>query len=293
MPDNNKQSEEFKKYIDKLNNEIDDIIIKLNNIKKNMEIYYKISNNIINDIENVNYYKLKNINEFINYNNIIINDMKEIIENKNMDEKLKNLIAIYNKMNSNYIIAEIYIKHEDINENIQIINSFENAKRENKWKDGKEDYKYENEKEIKENCKIEINDKLIPFSYYYTFEKEGKYIIKYSFTNNLSKTNYMFWGCKSLRNINLSNFNSQFVTNMSYMFSGCKSLTNINLSNFNTQNVTNMSGMFYRCESLKNINLSNFNTQNVTNMNYMFIGCKSIRKENVITNDKKILNEIK
>ena len=36
MPDNNKQSEEFKKYIDKLNNEIDDIIIKLNNIKKNI-----------------------------------------------------------------------------------------------------------------------------------------------------------------------------------------------------------------------------------------------------------------
>ena len=51
------------------------------------------------------------------------------------------------------------------------------------------------------------------------------------------------------------------------MFSGCNSLTNLNLSNFNTQNVTNMSFMFSECDSLTNINLSNFNTQNITNMN--------------------------
>ena len=41
---------------------------------------------------------------------------------------------------------------------------------------------------------------------------------------------------------------------MSGMFSGCKSLTNINLSNFNTQNVENMSNTFLTCESLTNIN---------------------------------------
>ena len=52
---------------------------------------------------------------------------------------------------------------------------------------------------------------------------------------------YLFCGCQSLTNINLSNFNTQNVTDMSYMFSYCKSLTNLNLSNFNTQNVTDMS----------------------------------------------------
>ena len=43
------------------------------------------------------------------------------------------------------------------------------------------------------------------------------------------------------------------------MFRECESLTNINLSNFNTQNVTNMSYMFFGCNSLieKNI-LINF-----------------------------------
>ena len=37
---------------------------------------------------------------------------------------------------------------------------------------------------------------------------------------------------------------------MSAMFDGCSSLTNINLSNFNTNNVTNMSWMFNGCSSL-------------------------------------------
>ena len=41
IPDNN--NEELKKYIDKLKTEIDDIIIKLKNIKDNLELYYKIS----------------------------------------------------------------------------------------------------------------------------------------------------------------------------------------------------------------------------------------------------------
>ena len=34
------------------------------------------------------------------------------------------------------------------------------------------------------------------------------------------------------------------------MFSGCTSLINIDLSNFNTNNVTNMSWMFYGCKKL-------------------------------------------
>ena len=37
---------------------------------------------------------------------------------------------------------------------------------------------------------------------------------------------------------------------MGFMFGGCYSLTNLNLSNFNTQNVTDMIGMFDGCNSL-------------------------------------------
>ena len=39
----------------------------------------------------------------------------------------------------------------------------------------------------------------------------------------------MFAFCKSIINLNLSNFNTQNVTNMSCMFSGCSTLTNKNI----------------------------------------------------------------
>ena len=39
------------------------------------------------------------------------------------------------------------------------------------------------------------------------------------------------------------------------MFEGCSSLNNINLSNFNTNNVTNMEYMFYGCSSLNKNNI--------------------------------------
>jgi len=173
-----------------------------------------------------------------------------------------------------------------------------------------------NEEEIK-RCEIRINNQLIPFNYFFKFTNKGKYIIKYSFNNYLTNTNHMFYGCSSLTNINLSNFNTKNVKDMSFMFfycssltninlsnfntknvkymscmfSDCSSLTNINLSNFNTQNVKDMSGMFNGCSSLTNINLSNFNTQNVTDMDCMFYECSSLTNINIITNDKRIINQ--
>ena len=57
----------------------------------------------------------------------------------------------------------------------------------------------------------------------------------------------MFYKCSSLKELNLSNFNTNKVTYMRYMFYGCSSLKELNLSNFNTNNVTNMDGMFYGC----------------------------------------------
>ena len=148
----------------------------------------------------------------------------------------------------NNIIAELTITKNE-NKKIRIINSFENFKKEKALGDKEEDYKYKNEEEIKK-CEITINDKIIRFSYYYTFNKEGKYHIKYIFSENLTKINYLFYKCNSLTNIDLSNLNTQNVTDMSFMFYGCKSLSNIDLSNFNTQNATNMSYMFSRCNSL-------------------------------------------
>ena len=64
-----------------------------------------------------------------------------------------------------------------------------------------------NEQEIK-ICEISINDKLIPFNYFHKFEEKGKYKIKYKFKNNLIRSCFMFYWCESLKNIDLSNFNT-------------------------------------------------------------------------------------
>ena len=290
-------------------------------------------NNNINSIQVIGIHKEEDDSDDFNYGTFI----GEIFNNK----KYTNKLNINNSIN-NYIIAEIEIKDRDINKDIRIINSYEEQYR--KWKIKEIKKEEMNEGEIKK-CEIRINNILIPFNYYYRFPKKGKYEIKYSFNQNLTKTNYMFcecgcftsfdlsnfntqnvtnmqgmfsncysvvyinltklntqnvtdisdmfYWCTSLTNIDLSNFNTQNITYMSSMFYFCQSLTNIDLSNFNTQNVTDMSFMFYFCSSLININLSNFNTQNVTNMSNMFGGCRSLKKQNVITNDKKILERLK
>ena len=75
------------------------------------------------------------------------------------------------------------------------------------------------------------------------------------------------------------------------MFYGCSSLKEINLSNFNTNNVINMSCMFYGCSSLKEINLSNFNTNNVTDMSYMFSRCLDELKLKIKSQFKNIKEE--
>ena len=191
--------------------------------------------------------------------------------------KIKNNLLLINKNGeqiiNNYIIGVFNIKM--VNHNIRIINSYEQVYREYNLIDYKKEY--ENEKEIKNNCEIRINDELIPFSYFYTFDGFGKYKIKYSFRKNITNINYMFYKCPSLANIDLSNFNSSNVINMSKMFDGCLSLTNINLFNFNTDIVTNMNGVFRGCSSLIKINLSNFKTNFVQNMSYMFFGCYSLK----------------
>ena len=45
----------------------------------------------------------------------------------------------------------------------------------------------------------------------------------------------MFENCLSLTTLDLSNFDTSNVTDMSYMFRGCTSLTSLNISNFNTR----------------------------------------------------------
>ena len=95
-------------------------------------------------------------------------------------------------------------------------------------------------------------------------------------TANVTSMSYMFYGCSSLTELNLSNFITANVKDMSSMFSHCQKLTSLNLSNFNTANVTTMKGMFIGCSSLESLDLLNFNTDNVARMGDMFNGCSGL-----------------
>ena len=192
---------------------------------------------------------------------------------------------------NNYIIAELFIAEERTNENIRIINSYEEVTKRFIIGHNLKEEEYKNEEEIKK-CQITINDEPIPFNYFHKFKSKGKNIIKYSFKDYLTKMNQMFMDCSDLRNIDLSNFKTQKVTNMNGMFEGCISLNSVNLSNINTQKVNNMADMFNGCTFLKNINLSNVSAKNVVNMDNMFQICLSLRKENVIANDERILKQL-
>ena len=96
-------------------------------------------------------------------------------------------------------------------------------------------------------------------------------------TGNVTDMADMFWGCMSLKSLDLSNFNTSKVTKMSQMFYGCMGLKSLQISNFNTENVKSMVSLFEWCSALEDVDISNFNTSNVTLMRNMFMGCKSVR----------------
>ena len=191
----------------------------------------------------------------------------------------------------NFIDAEINIGENDVNKYIRIINSFEEYKRNHINLKVDNELRYKNEKEIMDNCEIKIGEKKINFFYFIRFSKPGNYKIKYTFINNLTKTDFMFADCSNLHYLDLLNFNTQYVTNMACMFYRCNSLDTIKLSNLYTKNVTDMSSMFNECESLTNLDLSFFNTQNVTNMSRMFFCCKQLKALNVSNfNTQNVIN---
>ena len=91
----------------------------------------------------------------------------------------------------------------------------------------------------------------------------------------------MFYGCSSLKSLDISGWNTSNVIYMNQMFEGCSSLTSLDLSNFNTSNVASMINIFKDCIGftsldISGLNISNFDTSNVKNMSGMFYGCSGL-----------------
>ena len=114
-------------------------------------------------------------------------------------------------------------------------------------------------------------------------------------TSKVTDMSGMFAGMSSLTTLNLSSFNTSKVTNMRSMFGGMSSLTTLDLSNFDTSKVTNMSTMFRYMSNLTSLDLSNFDTSKVTDMQGMFGDMRSLTTLNLTnfdTSNVKNMNQM-
>ena len=106
-------------------------------------------------------------------------------------------------------------------------------------------------------------------------------------TEDVTDMSSMFYNCQSLASLDLSSFDTRNVTNMGWMFYNCQSLKSLDLSSFDTKDVTDMSSMFYNCQSLASLDLSSFDTKNVTDMGSMFYNCQSLTSLDLSSFDTK------
>ena len=104
-------------------------------------------------------------------------------------------------------------------------------------------------------------------------------------TSKVTDMSRMFYDLRNITSLDLSNFDTSKVTTMNRMFSGMSNLTSLDLSNFDTSKVTTMYSMFYLDEipkdKLATIYVNNdFNTTNLTDTSLMFSNRKKLRGGN-------------
>ena len=180
---------------------------------KNINI---ILNNTIKDMKlNNNKINQNKFNKISKANNEINNDKINNIDRKKLIEGIINIES--NDLNKETRLSkseydiDVYINNEEI----KVINGEENIK-------------------------------------LYKFEKEGYYYFKLIFNNNkITNLKELFEYCSNISFIDLTNFNTSNVSDMSYMFSNCYKLKEIKgINKFNTNNATKINDMFYDCNEL-------------------------------------------
>ena len=235
---------------------IDEIVNSMNNIKETIiGIKVMIDNVIKTSMQNLMNIQLKNINLLLNNVNDDFNKISEKIKNLIKDNTCTNY-----QQNKNVIRGLIYINTTDINKDIVLFNTDANN-----------------------DIDVFINNQKINVikdtkKWKYKFSKEGNYILEIIFNNNITNMKEFFEESTNIISLDLSNFNTSNVIDMSFMFTDGNKLKKIQgLNKFNTSKVTNMNSMFDECKELEYLDLSNFDTSKVTDISEMFCNCKKLR----------------
>lgn len=120
----------------------------------------------------------------------------------------------------------------------------------------------------------------LKYGFYFDFLSFSKNILCINLdnydTSNIIDMSYMFHSCNKLNNLNLSKFNTRDVIDMRCMFVNCFNLSELDLSSFDTSKVITMTDMFLGCSGLTKLDLSSFDTRNVIHMTDMFSMCSNL-----------------
>ena len=281
---------QIREGIDKVKKNINEIRDNLGKIIDNIELYYTISNEIINNYDNtnINYEILYNVNKLNNSNNNFLKELNSINNDDNINSKFKQIYNIYNKIYDKVDEITFLYKFTEENEKLKIFGKDFVKNNKDKchiiYEEQECDLveKFE-PKEKTDNLKIVLRGVKNITNMSNMFEGCSKILslpdISILSTSNVIDMSSMFSGCSSLSSLpDISNWNTKTVVNMSYMFSGCSSLSSLpEISNWNTSNVKDMNNMFDGCSSLLSLpDISNWNIQEINNMNSMFSECSSL-----------------
>ena len=102
-------------------------------------------------------------------------------------------------------------------------------------------------------------------------------------SSQITDISEMFSNCNNLRAINFKNFNTISVQSMEYLFYNCVALTSLDLPNFITTSLNNMGDMFNNNINLLSLDLSSFDTSSVTLMRNIFLNCQKLVYLNLIS----------
>ena len=193
----NKNINELKIKLDKLKEEKNIYSEKFKKVLNNMELYYEMAYKIINIFngKTKNYKLLININNIYDYNEKIIKDIEKIINEVEIDKKLKIIEELYEKMT---FTNEIILKYKVKEDKIRLFG----------------DLFVKNNKDIFEMI---INEKKYELNSFFTIKdteiKNNILEIKLKQKKSVRNLSYMFSECISLIEIsNLSNLKTDNVT---------------------------------------------------------------------------------
>jgi len=269
---------DLKMKIDKLNEAKKDIKEEIlnkdiiNKVIENLKKIYEIGKNLIYNytLKNKNYQLLMNFININKYNEAIIKDIDNILNENNIEKKVKLIQEMYDKMEKKEEIFKL------------------------KYKIGEEDrVRILGEKFVKKNksnFKIMINNKLTGLKSFLNKKdlkvENGEFTINLKKINDVSDLSYMFCNCSNLLLPEISDLNTENVTDMSFMFSQCESLSSLpDISKWDIHNLNNMSYMFDQCSSLTiPPGIPKWKIHSVCDISGLFKGCKSLKSLTDISN---------